>query len=254
MDAGSLERLGLSHNEAKAYLALLALREAKNAAIATRAGVHRRNCYDALEKLIDRGLAAYRVEAGAKVYRCTSPESLRKLVDEKHEVLESALPDLLKTFAAPPSERDVSILRGFEGMREALGEAVHARRRNYVMVAHELATFANPAYRAAVIGMYKQFYKVPDARMILPDTPLARKRFREWILPHLKTRKGTARIQFRYLGLPIRMATMNVSDDVAYLQLLSVQTNELLFVRFASREFTDFLAGVFEHLWQHARP
>ncbi len=51
-----LETIGLSPNEAKIYETLLSTGETSVSEIATKAGVHRRNVYDALNRLVDKAL------------------------------------------------------------------------------------------------------------------------------------------------------------------------------------------------------
>ena len=52
------ESLGLSPNEAKIYESLVEHGESSISYIAVAAKVHRRNAYDAIERLIDKGLTS----------------------------------------------------------------------------------------------------------------------------------------------------------------------------------------------------
>jgi len=55
-----LEEIGLSPNEAKIYETLLSSGEVGVSDISLKANVHRRNVYDALNRLVEKGLV-YRI-------------------------------------------------------------------------------------------------------------------------------------------------------------------------------------------------
>ncbi|PIN79600.1 hypothetical protein COV16_03365, partial [Candidatus Woesearchaeota archaeon CG10_big_fil_rev_8_21_14_0_10_34_8] len=54
----TLMQIGLSLNEARVYESMLQLGEANVQTIAIKSKVHRRNVYDSLNKLIEKGLAS----------------------------------------------------------------------------------------------------------------------------------------------------------------------------------------------------
>lgn len=56
MNRNVYETIGLSPNEAKIYETLVERGESTISEIAVRAGIHRRNAYDAIQRLIDKGL------------------------------------------------------------------------------------------------------------------------------------------------------------------------------------------------------
>ena len=90
-----LEKLGLSKNEAKVYLALLGLGASSVGKIADEARIHRTNVYDAIERLLEKGLVSYiNKDDKTKVFDAASPDKLMCLIDEKKSLLESAMPTL----------------------------------------------------------------------------------------------------------------------------------------------------------------
>ena len=74
-----LRKIGLSDGEIKVYSALLDLRRSPVNKIHEKTGIERRNIYDILNKLIEKGLVSYTIEKGKKTYQCTHPN---KLVEE----------------------------------------------------------------------------------------------------------------------------------------------------------------------------
>ena len=74
-----LRKIGLSDGEIKVYSSLLDLGKAPLNKIHERTGIERRNIYDILNKLIERGLISYTLEKGKKTYQCTPPS---RIIDE----------------------------------------------------------------------------------------------------------------------------------------------------------------------------
>jgi len=95
VEAESLEHLGLSKNESKVYLALLDLGPSSVGKIASEAKIHRTNAYDAIERLLEKGLVSYFTEGkDTKVFEATSPENLMNIINDKKALLEKILPTL----------------------------------------------------------------------------------------------------------------------------------------------------------------
>src|SRR3989338_463264 len=75
-----LEQVGLSKNETKVYLALLEIGAATAGEIASQAKIHRTNVYDAMERLLEKGLVTFTTDDhDSRVFDATSPENLISL-------------------------------------------------------------------------------------------------------------------------------------------------------------------------------
>ena len=111
------ESLGLSPNEARIYETLLERGESSVSDIATAAKVHRRNAYDAVRRLIEKGLCFQVFSAGETHYNAVDPGKLSELINDKQEQLASVLPDLKKKFFERYAPEEVYIYRGYEGQK-----------------------------------------------------------------------------------------------------------------------------------------
>src|SRR3990167_10261702 len=98
MNAQIYESLGLSPNEAKIYESLVEIGESGISAIAINAKIHRRNAYDAIHRLIDKGLVFEIFSSGENKYNAVDPDKLVELLGEKQAKLQSVLPELKKKF------------------------------------------------------------------------------------------------------------------------------------------------------------
>jgi len=106
--------LGFSKNEAKAYLALLELGSATAGQVAEKSKVHRTNIYDALERMLERGVVSYTMVANVKYFQATPPQNLFRLLEEKREQLKNVLPELLLKIQLSEKKSEAHI---FEGVR-----------------------------------------------------------------------------------------------------------------------------------------
>jgi HTH-type transcriptional regulator, sugar sensing transcriptional regulator len=117
MDTESLQNAGLSANETKVYLVLLHMDGALIGEIAQRSNIHRRNVYDALSRLVARGLVSYQLKSRKKYYAAENPNKLLEILKEKEQGILSMLPKLqaIRKEAVKPTVR---ILEGKEGVKE----------------------------------------------------------------------------------------------------------------------------------------
>ncbi|MCX6715403.1 MAG: hypothetical protein NT077_00080 [Candidatus Taylorbacteria bacterium] len=112
-----LEELGLTPNEAKIYFALLELKNGTIWDISTHAQIHRRNTYDAIQRLVHKGLAYQVLPKRNLTYAPTHPEKLRELVEEKASKLEDQLPGLVTRFNKVSLPQVVNVYRGVGGLK-----------------------------------------------------------------------------------------------------------------------------------------
>lgn len=112
-----LQQLGLSPNEAKIYEALLDLKEAGVGKISSKAEVHRRNVYDTLSRLIEKGLVFPVLSKGENLYSPAEPDKLLQLVEDKKENLKKILPQLSAKYSKRKKTQEAYIYKGIEGMK-----------------------------------------------------------------------------------------------------------------------------------------
>ena len=86
------EQLGMSPNEAKIYETLVTGLEMAVSEISVKAKVHRRNVYDALSRLLEKGLVFQIFQKGENLYRAVHPQKLMEVLEERKNEMQSALP------------------------------------------------------------------------------------------------------------------------------------------------------------------
>jgi len=126
-----LRELGLSPNEARVYEALIKLGEASVQEISDKSGVHRRNVYDAISKLIGRGLVSEFFVRGEKNFKATDPRRLLELVKEKEEKLNKVLPEMQEKYSEQEEKEEAYFYRGIEGFKNYLSDILKTKETVY---------------------------------------------------------------------------------------------------------------------------
>src|SRR3989338_2284171 len=111
MNTSVLKKIGLTDTEIKTYVELLSLGATSAGKIVAQTGIHRKNLYDALNKLIEKGLVTYVIENKIRVFQAKEPDNLLRYLDEKREELEEILPELNAKASSHAPEIESEIYR-----------------------------------------------------------------------------------------------------------------------------------------------
>lgn len=133
-----LRETGLSPNEARVYEALLKLGEASVQEISLKSKVHRRNVYDSISKLIEKGLTSEIFIKGEKNFKATNPRRLLELLKEKQEKIDKVLPEMQKRYEAVEEKEEAYFYRGIEGFKNYLQDILKTKETVYFIGAKAL--------------------------------------------------------------------------------------------------------------------
>lgn len=129
------QNLGLAKNEAKIYEVLLENGEQGVGIISEKSGVHRRNVYDSLNRLLEKGLVTEIVESRENIYQAVEPKKLLEIVQEKAESIEKVLPELEKLHFNTPTEYRVHTYKGKEGWKQYMKDIIKTGEPFYSIAA-----------------------------------------------------------------------------------------------------------------------
>lgn len=110
-------QLGLAKNEALIYETLLKEGESSVSHIAAKSKVNRRNVYDSLNRLVDRGLVYEIVAKNENRYQAVAPSKLMEIISEKERVLSNVMPELEAMYNTNTHEQEIYSYRGEEGWK-----------------------------------------------------------------------------------------------------------------------------------------
>lgn len=133
MNSQIYEFLGFSPNEAKIYEALVVHGESGISDIAVFAKIHRRNAYDAISRLIDKGLCFEIISNKENRYNAVDPDKLVELVAEKQGELQKILPELKRKFAHRLAPEEAYIYRGLEGQKNIWRDVLRVNQDSYFL-------------------------------------------------------------------------------------------------------------------------
>ena len=132
MNKELLKEIGLTDTEVKVYLSLLSIGTTSAGRIVEETGIHRKNLYDALNKLIEKGLVTYVIENKIRYFQPKDPENLiryleekKSTISEKEEELKKEIPLLRKKFQSLTPEIESEIYRGNEGIKTILKDCLN---------------------------------------------------------------------------------------------------------------------------------
>lgn len=134
-----LRKIGLSEGEIKVYNSLLDLGHSSLNQIHEKTGIERRNIYDILNKLIERGLTGYITENKRKVYSISSPKKILGYVEEKkHELdkikheLDIEMPLIMDRYASKKSKIGAQIYRGTNGIKAIYEDILNYKEHYFI--------------------------------------------------------------------------------------------------------------------------
>lgn len=130
-----LQEAGLAGNETKVYLTLLDLGSALAGEITKKSGVNRTNVYDALDRLIEKGLASYVIKANRKYFEATPPERIVNYLDDreneiraKRELIKLALPELELKRKLSKEPQEATVYKGTKGMKSIAEDVLNTKK------------------------------------------------------------------------------------------------------------------------------
>lgn len=177
MYSSIFEEIGLSPNEAKIYETLLKNGETSVATIAAQARIHRRNVYDALNRLLEKGLVFQIFQKQENMYRAVHPQKLLEVVTEKQQQLQHVLPQLDALYSEQPMEEAAFIYKGVEGFKNYMRDMARVGEETYFLGAKGL--WFTPTISQRFLQDFKKemkrkkvnYYTLYDHRVLqdLPD-------------------------------------------------------------------------------------
>ena len=118
-----LQQFGLPKNESKVYTSLLELGSSSAGQITKSSGIHRRNVYDSLERLIKKGLVSYIIREKVKYFEAVSSPFLSNLLRIKKN--------------SNANENIAVVYQGLNGVKSIFEDILNSRKENLVLGAHK---------------------------------------------------------------------------------------------------------------------
>lgn len=236
--------LGLTRNESKVYTSLLELGNAQVAEITENSGIHRRNVYDSISRLMEKGLVSFVIVNNKKVFSPVNPKRFLEIIDEKENELEglkkkfnSAIPEmeLMKKFK---DSHDVRFFKGMEGLKSVF-EDILRTKEDYMGYGpkDELSHILKHYYKHVIerrvkAKIHTRFICGEESREIKKANPYSQVRY----IPE----EYSSRAALRIYGSKVAIMLLSSKEPIA--------------IVIKNREIADGYRKYFEVMWKAAKP
>jgi len=124
MNQKFLEEAGLTSVEARIYLALLEKGSIRAGEITRHTGIHRRNVYDAIERLVEKGLVSYIKTNNRRYFEAAPPERLLEILKEKEDNIKQIMPELQLLGRFSEEKKEVVFFRGKQAIKTVFEDQI----------------------------------------------------------------------------------------------------------------------------------
>ncbi len=235
----TLKSIGLSKNETKIYLALLELGPSLMGHLCAKTKIHRRNAYDSIEMLKDKGFISSTIVNNRNVFEATGPERIIDMLDEKKAGIQEIIPKLLAK--QNKKQANVRIYAGLGGRKIIFEDKLKCDEEQLVLGAH---LPSEKSERFIENYHNRRIKKNISLRMLFTNNEkAAAKKFKKY-------KFVTARIMPEDLGAPI---AINIWGNKTAI-LLGSETIEPTSILIEDSGLTGNFRTYFEMLWKLSRP
>ncbi len=245
----TLQKLGLTKNEALVYSTLLNLKQARAGEITSKCGVHRRNVYDALERLEEKALVGSVVKNNRRQFQPSPPQRLAEIEQERLQVVSQAVPVLEKMLEKSQSKRGVLVYTGINGYKGVFHDILASLQPGGQWLSMPIS------YNIGIAKLLPQFLDQTHARRVRRkislraihnSDPASRKRAKEVSLDKLTSVRTLPLGEQMPIGLHI------YGEKTAL--VLVAENQEPVIIVIESNETANAFRQFFELLWRQATP
>lgn len=128
-----LQEIWMSKNEAKIYETILELGESSVSDIAKKSGIHRRNIYDTITRLSEKGVVFSIFWWKENTFGAAEPQKLREMLHEKQQTFEKILPYLEDMRNKQPPTEAAFIYKWIEGYKNYMRDLANIAEDCYFL-------------------------------------------------------------------------------------------------------------------------
>jgi len=237
----NLSKLGFSPSEIKIYLHLIRNGCDYANKISSETKTNRTNVYEALDRLIAKGVISFITRNKVKWYEAKSPESILSLVKEKEEKLDKTkrtltkeIKELKKTIPPDKQSLEANIFIGKKGLRILFEEILETKKPISIMAAElQFKQIFGPYFE---LWHKKRIEKRINQRSIFP------KSFREKI-------KERRLLEYKFVDDKFTNPTTTIiyNDNCLFIQW----SKEPIAIKINNKEIVKSHLNYFNILWDY---
>jgi sugar-specific transcriptional regulator TrmB len=233
MQENLLEEVGLTRIEAKVYIILLELGSALAGKITEKSGIHRRSVYDALERLLEKGLVSYVTTNNRRYFEAVEPKRLLQIIEERKDNLKSILPELELKRKYAEEKQETTFFKGKQALKTLFDSQIATRKEILIFGA------ATNAYK--IIKYYFSRYDTLRVKYKIPVKAIFNTKL-ERIIP-------LSKIRYLPRQYSSHAATNIYGDNVAII----LWSEEPLAILIKNKEIAAGYRQYFKLMWKVAK-
>jgi len=246
-----LQNLGLSPNEARIYEALLELGESSISSISTHTNIHRRNVYDAINRLVEKGFIIQLIDSKERRYLPVEPNKFLEVVEEKRSKLQQILPKMQELFEKKRAKEGIYIYKGIEGNKNVLRDILNTAETVYTIAGKGI--WANPPSFPLSESFVREAKRKKIKFYILFDA-----NFKKEVIETIKATGQTDIINYRFLPEKYSsMAAVDIYKDRVAIwtggTFNALEENITIFMTI-SQKLADSYRQWFQFMWDRCSP
>lgn len=239
--------LGLTSNEVEIYLTLLNKRELSVNKIGSKSGLHRQVCYDALDRLVEKGFVAYVTKKKKKFFKALNPQRIIDFLDEKKHELElkkqsvnTVLPQLRGLFNTEREETEVELIKGKMVFRTIYNDIFNTLKRTKQPL--------------LAIGIDEESYKkIDEVALKQYFSRLRRHHLKEKVITKESATLFFEGPQTEYRLIPDKFFSLNTTHIYGNKVAILIGGTPLYGILIKSKQVADANRKYFEMLWKMAK-
>lgn len=238
---------GLTQYETKVYLALVELGESTTGKILEKANIHTGKIYHILGSLRKKGFVSEIMKNGIKRYIPTEPNEIleffqkkRQKINDEEKVFKEILPDLNKKISQSKGKVHIEIFTGLKGMKNAFDKEINRYKNSRCLRINGITNYDKHPKKFVDYFQYNIFPKREKSKIEIKK--IIDKRAKKNV--HEKHSK------IKLLNYDSIITFNNIED----LTIISIWTDEPLFITIENKEMAKGFKENFELLWKMAKP
>lgn len=240
----TLRNIGLTFKEAEIYLAALELGPSSILAISKHTHIHRTLIYQAVEKLVERGLIVKAPKKKLVLYAAIDPHDLVNYIQKKEIEVQRALPDFLAIMQSGTAHPQVTFYKGRAQLRQLYRSTLDCKSK-------VIWAYFPSLSMQQILG--KEEMDVIIRERIRRKINLRVIRAEQWeveFTTYQETDSALRDVRFLTPEFSPRMGLYIFDDTVCFFS--PVEENYGVMVK--SESFADLNRTLFENMWRNAKP
>lgn len=238
MNTEELREFGLSNTESKVYLALLELGKSKAGEITKKSAVNRTNVYDALERLIEKGLVSYVSENNKKVFEAVNPQRLQNILKDKQDKLGKTIEELKAKYQKTLKEEDAFVFRGKQGIKSIFEDILNEKK--------ELFCYGAESRFKTLFPFYQKHWNEKRAKLKIKVKMIYSEKVREE-----KRKENLKFLEMKFLPETYEFPSMVISYGNRVVTIVWLEEPFAFMIK--SEEVVKSNMNFFELLWKIAK-